>query len=118
MKRYLFGLLAVAIAMSAFAFKGSKELSKKRALIPFKYQPANPADYSQSSVQTKTNWVQGTNTCPTGTDKACTFEVDSDYLNGDGSLGASVTIIAVEGSEDDMYRVQSGNRLNNIVNKD
>ncbi len=115
MKRYLTGILAAIIAISAVAFT---QPSKSLDMVIFTYTPPSPGDYSQSSVQNKDNWEPGTETCSEDDIRACSLEVNSaNTTSGGTKLGSSVSITATEGTLPGNYYVSGGANLLSIQNK-
>ena len=115
MKRYLTGIAAVIIAISAAAFtKPAKNLNN----VTFEYNPPGGTDYSQSSVQNKSNWSLGDPSCNDDLIKACTLEVSSDNTTaGQTQLGSSVTITATQGSVTGEYYVSGGMNILDFDNR-
>lgn len=116
MKRYITGILAAIIAISAVAFTPP---SNSRDMVIFTYTPPSPGDYSQSSVQNKDNWAPGTETCSEDDVRACSVEVSSSNTTAGGTkLGSSVSINATEGTLSGNYYVSGGTNLLAFHNKD
>jgi len=93
-KKYGTSLLAIIIAVGAFAF--TNPLKEKLGTKLFRYSA--PGDsYSQLKVQDKANWalVTGSANCPSNiNERACEMDVDDSQLNPDNSLKSSFSISA------------------------
>jgi hypothetical protein len=87
MKKYLFGVFAIALALGFSAFKS------KKADIRFEYQLST---FTLAQVQNPANYAPGSSVTCGSLDKACMIEVDpANTLNGGTQLDASkVTIQA------------------------
>lgn len=89
MKKYVFGLVAMvmAIGMVAFTEKGKSDKKVKlRATTNFYYFPPEENDYSEESVEDKDNWksIGGDPLdCTNTPEKACLIEVNDDYTELD-----------------------------------
>ena len=114
-KKYGTGLLAIIIAIGAFAF--TNPVNKKLGTKLFRY--AAPAgSYSQSNVQNKANWVlvTGSANCPADFDeRACEMDVDDAQLNPDNSLKSTFSISASQFQSTGVYFVSgiSGGTIHN-----
>jgi hypothetical protein len=96
MKRYLFGIFAVALAFTAVAFKAPE---KKLVTKLFRYNPPTSNPYSMANVQDKSRWqyVTDPQTCTVNNNqKACELQVNDDptYINPDNTLSSSFSITA------------------------
>ena len=115
MTRYLTGILAVVIAIGAVAFTTP---SKHFTMVTFTYTPPTSGDYSQPSVQDKDNWDPAPTSCQTGSQRACTLEVNSTHTTGGGTeLSSDVSITAAEGSLPGKYYVSGGTNISSFQNK-
>ncbi|MGJ7030943.1 hypothetical protein [Niabella hirudinis] len=110
--------LGIAITSVAFSAPGKKAEATKLVPVTFNYTPPSPGDFSHDAVVDRNNWSQGTASCPTGSDKACTLQVEPSHIDTNGKLKSDVTITAAEGSEADNYYVSGGTNLSSIQNKD
>jgi len=116
MKRYLTGILAVIIAISAVAFTRP---AKNLDMVTFIYNPPTTGDYSQPSVQNKANWSAGTASCSGDLSKACSLQVpDNETTSGGTQLASGVTITATKDPHSANYYVSGGTFVSNIVNKE
>lgn len=114
MKKYITGILAVIIAVTAVAFK---TLPQKMDMVTFTYSPPSLDDYSQQSVQDKNNWAPGSD-CSSGENRACSLQVASENTQSGGTeLGPDVSITASEGQVSGKYLVTGGNEISAIHNK-
>jgi hypothetical protein len=121
MKKYLFGLLAITIAIGAVAFT-----NPKRATKTFRYKLST---YAQNDVQSKANWefVSSQSCNNLGTlDAACKIVVDEAYFHETtpgvfelNTSGSQITIVAVQGGETGKYMVDATNSVNisSVTNK-
>jgi hypothetical protein len=103
MKRYITGIIAMVIAISAVAF--TKE-NKKYDTQFFTY---TGTDYKEASVQTPGNWTHVSSHDPlcNGTNvRACEIEVDPMFVNPDNSL--KPLNILTNSSSTDVYYVTGG----------
>lgn len=83
MKRYIFGIIAVVLAIGAVAFTKAEKASKENlATFTFRYKPTS--DFTQNSVQNQNNWESGTAGCGGSLD-ACTMEVTDIYTHLEGT---------------------------------
>jgi hypothetical protein len=104
MKKYLFGVFAIALAVGFSAFTQPAKMVNVR----FKIQ-VDPT--SALAVQEKSNWQLYTGSNCTGTDfKACTIEVDPQYVTMDNQLSDDVIIVAAGSST--AYRVDLSSSTN------
>jgi len=76
MKKYLFGTMAIIFAIAAVAF--TRVPKGPTATFPFRYVPSI---YTQSAVQTNSNWTSGSVSCPSPPNKACTIWVADIYTH-------------------------------------
>ncbi|HUZ58260.1 MAG TPA: hypothetical protein VMU83_05715 [Hanamia sp.] len=93
-KKYGTGLLAIIIAVGAFAF--TTPVNKNLGTKLFRYS-APGGSYSQPNVQDNGNWVliTGSANCPSNVNqRACEMDVDDSQLNPDNSLKSSFSISA------------------------
>lgn len=120
MSRYFIGIMAIIFAIAGAAFKAPVKKAEKNkfALVTFHYNAPATNPYSYNNVTNRSLWSQGTATCASGSDKACTLQVNSDQVNGSGGLATSVVIDAVQGTEAGNYRVSGGANISSFVNKD
>lgn len=110
MKKYLSGILAVIIAVGAFAFTAPRKTIKPTSTYTFFY---NSSSYLQPDVQNRQKWLIGTGTgCSGLQNKACQMEVTEPYthidpISGDRVLNTSganeVVISAVKGADNSSY---------------
>lgn len=90
MKKYLFGLFAIALAVSFTAFTTAK--SAKRANVTLVYVGAS---FTQANVQNPANWQEITvPTCGTAGAKACTLIIDDSYLNSNSPRSIDASLLA------------------------
>jgi hypothetical protein len=116
MKRYLAVIAAVIIAICAVAFT---QPAKHLNMVTFEYNPPGGTDYSQSSVENKSNWTVGAPSCSGDDDKACTLEVLSTETTNNGTqLGSGVSITASLGGDAGDYYVSGGTNISSFDNKD
>jgi hypothetical protein len=116
MTRYLTSILAVIIAVGAFAFTTP---AKNLSMVTFNYNPPTLNDYSQTSVQKTSNWAPGSEQCSDDLNRACSLQVPSEKtINGGTKLGPDVTITATQGGVSGAYYVTGGANVSNIHNKD
>jgi hypothetical protein len=115
MKKYLFGLSAIVLAVGAVAF------TKPRATFTFKYDLST---FTQAQVQSNSNWSLGSGADCDATDrKACQMEVDEAYTHLEGSnrvlntVGNVISINASLYNPDQTYYVSSGTGISGIINK-
>ena len=71
MLRYLSGIAATIIAISLVAFTAPEK--KPLSTFTFHYTPGT---YTQSQVQTNSNWLSGASLCAGQANKACQMQVD------------------------------------------
>lgn len=109
MKKYLFGLFAVALAIGFSSFKVDKTPFAKVVY----YQLTTFAD---ADVQDNANWTTTSKTCPSGSDKACEFTVPDNQVTSGGVL--QNTTISTGSNITDVYFVSSATNATSIVNKD
>lgn len=83
MKRYLFGIFAVAIAISLAAFTTPEK--PKNPPVDFYVFEFNPnVAYTENNVETESNWIyKGLNQsmCDNNNEKACRVKVVQSYVN-------------------------------------
>jgi hypothetical protein len=93
MKKYLLGILAIALAIGFSAFSTKKSVGKFNTVLYY-HAPSNGTDFSPSSVQNKANWTITSNgeSC-NGANKACQVEVPNDLVDG-SSFDSDVTLEA------------------------
>src|SRR4051812_44599501 len=82
MKRSVFGILAIAIAIAAFAFTTPVKEKKSLLQTTFYYVPPSGSStpYSQSNVEDENRWFEAPGTIPTCDnvdDGACSILVDN-----------------------------------------
>ncbi len=106
MKRYITGIAAVVIAVTAVAFTVPIHTSPK-ATFTFRYTPGT---FTQLQVQTNSNWVSGAAACGGAANKACQMEVTDSYTHLDANnnrvlntTGSVVVIKAVPGAAGTNY---------------
>jgi len=116
MKRYVSGIAALIIAISAVAFTlPAQNLNN----VTFEYNPPGGTDYSQLSVENTSNWSVGAPSCSDDDDKACTLQVlSTETTNNATELGSGVSITATLGTDPGDYYVSGGSNIFNIHNKD
>lgn len=108
-KKYGSGLLAIIIAIVAFAFTpstGVKPLSTKI----FEYQAPAVDPFSQSNVQNRSNWTEtnlSSTTCTQVDQKACQLLVNDADINPDNTLKSTFSI-QTKMSAPDVYYVSGG----------
>ncbi len=108
-KKYGISILAVIVAVVAFAFtppNGVKPLSTKI----FEYQPPALHPFSQSNVQDRNNWTEtnlSSTTCTQVDQKACQLLVNDADINPDNTLKSTFSIQASM-SAPDVYYVSGG----------
>ena len=101
MKKYLSGIIAVIIAVGAFAFTAPIKAVKKATTVTFHYTPST---FLKPQVESNANWTNGPGSgCSAGA-KACQIEVLESYthrdannnpvLNDAGSGGSIMSIVA------------------------
>lgn len=110
MKQYLTGIIAVIIAVGAFAFTKPENRVKPPTTYSFFY---NSSSYLQQDVQDRQKWLIGTGSgCSGLQNKACQMEVTDSYTHldpdsGDRVLNTSgaseVVIAAVKGADNTNY---------------
>ena len=110
MKRYISGVIAVLIAVAAFAFTKPENKVKPSTTYTFFY---NSSSYLQPDVQDRQKWLIGTGSgCSGLQNKACQMEVTDSYTHidpdsGDRVLNTSgateVVIAAVKGADNVNY---------------
>lgn len=116
MQRYITAILAIVIAIGMAAFTNPV---KNLDMLTFIYSPQNPGDYSQQSVQDKSNWIPGTASCSDDLDKACSLQVPLEETTNSGTeLGPDVTITSEEGGDANAFYVTGGANVSDIHNKD
>lgn len=106
MKRYISGIVAVIIAVAAFAFTSENKRISKLDTHDFFYFPPTLNPYSQTSVQDKANW-KSTNgdpdDCTGSANKACMISVEDTYTRDSSGIRLFNTsapfanIVATEG---------------------
>jgi hypothetical protein len=114
MKKYLFGLSAILLAVGAVAF------TRPPATFTFKYDLTT---YTQAQVQSISNWSLAIGPGCDGTDrKACQIEVEETYTHLEGStrvLNTTGNVISITASlyiPDGTYYVSSGIGIVGIIN--
>lgn len=88
MKRYLSGIIAVVIALSAAAFTMPAKENKSLDSFTFYYLPPAANDYSINSVQDESNWKTAPSPmpqCGSTANKACSIVVDGNNTTGSGA---------------------------------
>src|SRR5689334_14275943 len=103
MKKYLFGMLAIALAVGFSSFTSAKKTKSTRlnsSVFVFTGDLDNP-----SQVADKAKWLDQEEVapeCSTGDDFACTIEVEDTYYSKPGEFkvlntsGSVITIVAEE----------------------
>lgn len=128
MKRYITGILAVVIAISAFAFTKPQEEKKNSTTYTFSYAPTS--DFSQAAVELKSNWESNTtppSPCLGTANKACQADIDEIYTHDEGgvrvlntstSQGSVLNISAIPGANNTDYVPDpSMSGVSNVVDK-
>lgn len=109
MNKYISGLLAIIIAIAAFAFTPSTGV-KPLATKIFQYQAPALHPFSQTNVQNRSNWVEtnlSSTTCTEVDQKACQLLVNDADINPDNTLKSTFNIVASM-SGTDVYYVSGG----------
>lgn len=104
MKRYITAIVAVvlAIGMAAFTAPHNKPLST----FTFYYTPST---FTQTEVQTNSNWISGSSLCGGTADKACQMQVTDTYTHLENNTrvlnttGDVIVIKAVPGKDGTDY---------------
>lgn len=81
MKRYITAVLAIIVAVSVVAFTAPKHKSPL-STITFRYTPGT---FSQSQVQSNSNWTSGSSLCGAQQNKACEMDVTDTYTHLDAN---------------------------------
>jgi hypothetical protein len=118
MTRYITSILAVIIAVGAFAFTKPEIKVIPDATKIFQYQAPTLHPYSEANVENRGNWVVtnlGSTTCSQLNQKACQLLVNTTDINPDNTLKSTFTIQASM-SAPDVYFV-SGGSASAIYNK-
>ena len=117
-KKYGTGLLAIIVAIAAFAF--TKPVAHKPlATKIFQYQAPALNPYSEANVEKQSNWAETTlsgTTCNTNPDRACQLKVDDSFINPDHTLKSSFMIVASQAPSGNYY--VSGGSASDIFNRD
>lgn len=108
-KKYGSGILAIIVAIAAFAF------TKPVTHIPlstkiFQYQAPALHPFSQTNVEDRSNWVitnLSSTTCNQSNQKACQLLVNPSDINPDNTLSPTFTIQSTMSSSD-VYYVSGG----------
>jgi hypothetical protein len=120
MKKYLFGMLAIALAVGFSAFTKPAKENSKFATYYFEFI-GTPSVASDLETETSTYWrYLGTSnsvSCPTpDQDKVCVIRVDEDHI--DGTNLQNVTIIAANGASGNKIVDASSTGILQILNAD
>ncbi len=95
-------IMAIVLAFGTTAFKEKSAFDTTTMY----YQGTS---FSQTDVQTKSNWSTAAQDCPNGTTKACGVDVPNEILSG-GSFISTVTLQATSGNPSALNAVKnSGN---------
>lgn len=123
MKQYIYGLVAVALAISLRLFSLIKKF-KKQTTYTFQYTKIT---YTKSEVELKTNWnIAAGETCANANVKACQITVRSEYteINAQGvrvlkTTGPNQVTIVAQASSVCVYYVNVTLSINiqGVVNK-
>jgi hypothetical protein len=116
MKKYLFGIFAIVLAIGFSAFTPKKSIGKFSTTMY--YQPAS--DFSQTAVQNKSNWSTTANSGGCGVDnKACQVVVDDAYVSGSSFISTISLVAQVGSSNSGLLDVRDGGVTigPNITNK-
>jgi hypothetical protein len=109
-KKYGIGVLAIIVAVAAFAFT-KPSIHRPLATKIFQYQPPALNPFSQANVEKLSNWTEttlGATTCNQNQDRACQLEVDNSYINPDQTLKSSFMIVSSQAPSGNYY-VTGGN---------
>ena len=112
MKKYLFGLFAIALAIGFSSFQMKKTTFSARFIY------GGPS-FSQGNVQTLSYWtIDNTTTCSDNQNKPCTFTV-TDETYSDGTNPTGVTIVTSGSGNNYVLDVLDGTTSvgSSIVNK-
>ncbi|MEO6130000.1 MAG: hypothetical protein ABIP30_16745 [Ferruginibacter sp.] len=114
MKQYIFGILAIALAVTTAAFTTPEK--KVDNLNKLFYYVAPSGSYAQTDVQNRANWhlTLATTGCSLDAEKACEIRVSDTYINPDNTLKSNINIVADQFATN-VYFVKSGN-MDNIYN--
>ncbi|HEY5463217.1 MAG TPA: hypothetical protein VIJ95_08170 [Hanamia sp.] len=118
MIRYLTSILAVIIAVGAVAFTKPENKINPLATKIFQYQAPTSDPYSETNVESRSNWVitnLGSTTCSQVNQEACQLLVDATDINPDNTLKSTFTILTTM-SAPNVYYV-SGGSATAIYNK-
>lgn len=107
MKKYLFGSIAIVVAVTLVAFTSPKEKeTSKKPFATYTFRYKLTSDFSQASVQNNNNWEAGTASCGGSLD-ACTIEVTDTYTHTDAmnkrvlnTSGSVINIVATGSGSD------------------
>jgi hypothetical protein len=118
MKKYLFGILAVALAIGFSAF--TKPV-KTTGTVFYHFDATQGFD-DPNKIEDESNWIYDGATgisCPESDVKACSIEVSDTYvINGTNALSSSVDVKAEQGSMSGIYRVTlSGSNVTEKINR-
>jgi hypothetical protein len=100
MKKYLFGILAIALAIGFSAFS-----TKKNHNTTFMSYELNT--YTQTQVQDKDNWSEFTATGCSASDKACSVEVPTSIIEN-GEFKGSIILNAESGTSSTLLSIFDG----------
>lgn len=113
MKKYLFGVFAIALAIGFSAFTNPKPSNAPLTNAFFAFDYATYSSPTEADIEDESKWVfVSSSSCTSGFNAACEVEVSPTYYSGTTLLSTAALDADASGS----YPIIGGNTVS-IVNK-